>query len=135
PVAVVSLFAGSLLYVRRFLARPRDRRLALVLALFTVSPLAPLVGWSHIGGPGRKLQFDFITNEMWPGNWLWGYLFTALAVALVPLGLLAYERGRAGGPQRMLVWGALAGLVSAWFQPWQGVTLAAVLVGGELLCR
>ena len=135
PVAVVALFAGALLYVRRFLTERRDRRLALVLALFAVCPLAPLVGWSHAGGPGRKLQFDFLTNEMWPGNYLWGYLFTAIAVALVPLGLLAYERGRAGGPPRMLAWAALAGLLSAWLQPWQGATFAAVLVAGELLCR
>jgi hypothetical protein len=135
PVAVAALFAAALLYARRFLPERRDRRLALVLALFTVSPLSPLVGWSHIGGPGRKLQFDFLTNEMWPGNYLWGYLFTALAVALVPLGLLAYERGRGGGPQRMLVLAGLAGLFSAWFQPWQGATFAAVIVAGELLCR
>jgi hypothetical protein len=135
PVAVAALFAGSLLYVRRFLALRRDRLIALVLGLFTVSPLAPLVGWSHAGGPGRKLQFDFITNEMWPGNYLWGYLFTALAVALVPLGLLAYERGRRGGPPRMLALAGLAGLFSAWLQPWQGATFATVAVAGELLCR
>src|SRR5204863_635059 len=135
PAAVASLFAGALLYARRFLPKRRDRRLALVLALFTVCPLAPLVGWSHAGGPARKLQFDFITNEMWPGNYLWGYLFTALAVALVPLGLLAYERGRRDGAPRMLVLAGLAGLFSSWFQPWQGATLAAVIVAGELLCR
>ncbi|MFL5887105.1 MAG: hypothetical protein ACJ77M_18705, partial [Thermoleophilaceae bacterium] len=134
PVAVVALFASALLYVQRFLPERRDRRLALVLALFTVSPLAPLVGWSHAGGPGRKLQFDFITNEMWPGNYLWGYLFTALAVALVPLGLLGYERGRRGGAPRMLAWAGLAGLFAAWLQPWQGATFAAVIVAGELLC-
>ena len=58
-----------------------------------MSPLAPLVGWSHAGGPGRKLQFDFLTNEMWPGNYLWGYLFSALAVAMLPLGLLACAVG------------------------------------------
>jgi hypothetical protein len=135
PVAVVALFAASLLYVRRFLPPGRDRRVALVLALFAVSPLAPLVGWSHAGGPGRKLQFDFLTNEMWPGNYLWGYLFTALAVALLPLGLLAYERGRHGGSQRMLAWAGLAGLFSAWLQPWQGATFASVIVAAELLCR
>ena len=97
PVAVAALFVGSLLYVRRFLERPCDRGLALVLALFTGSPVSAIVGWGHIGSAGTKFNFDFIGGELWPGTYLWGYLFTAIAVGLVPLGLLAYERGRDGG--------------------------------------
>jgi hypothetical protein len=126
PVAVAALFAGALLYVRRFLERPGDRRLALVVALFGASPVAALVAWTNAGGSAREFDFDFLARELWPGNYLWGYLFTAIAVGLVPLGLLAYERGRLG-------WAAAAGLLAAWFQPWQGATLAILLVAGEAI--
>jgi hypothetical protein len=44
----------------------------------------------------------------------------------MPLGLLAFERGRVG-------WAAAAGLLIAWLQPWQGVTYALILGGASLL--
>jgi hypothetical protein len=126
PVAVGVLFAGTLLLVRRFLARPDDRGLALVLGLFACSPVAALVAWAGIGDAGTKLQVDFLTGELWAGSYLWGYSFTAIAVGLLPLALLAYERNR-------LLWAAGAGLLCAWLQPWQGATLAFVLAGAELV--
>ncbi|HEX8243409.1 MAG TPA: hypothetical protein VF541_07940, partial [Longimicrobium sp.] len=130
PVAVGALFAGALLYVRRFLARSGDRRAALAIGLFGASPVAALVGWADWS---HRFDFDFLARELWVGNYLWGYLFTAIAVAAVPLGLLAYERGRAGGRRAMLGWAAAAGLVAAWLQPWQGATLGLVLVAAEAL--
>jgi hypothetical protein len=132
--AVAVVFAGALTYVRRFFDRRADRRLALLLALFSVSPIAALVGWSHLGGQSTKLYFDFIGGEMWTGTWLWGYLFSAIAVGLMPLALLAYERGRDGGPRRALALAGLAGLVCAWLQPWQGATVIAILVAAETWC-
>ena len=135
PVAVIALFAAGLAWTRRFLDRRDDRRLALVLALFTASPVAAFVGWSGLGDVQDKFRFDFLGNEMWPGNWLWGYLFTALAVAMLPLGLLAYERARSDDGLRLMLAAAAAGLVCAWFQPWQGATFALVLVGAEALAR
>jgi hypothetical protein len=107
PVAVGALFAGVLLYVRRFLDREGDRRLALVLALFTASPIAAAVGWSVDETSLRKFELDFISNEMWP------------------------ERGRAAGRARMLAWAAAAGVIAAWLQPWQGITFALVLAAAE----
>ena len=89
--------------------------------------------WSAGRGSGTratKLQIDFVTGELWSGSYLWGYLFTAIAVGLLPLALLAYERGRGGGslaPRRR------AGLLCAWLQPWQGATLAFVLAGAEVV--
>jgi hypothetical protein len=133
PVAVAALFAGTLLYVRRFLQRPGDRRLALILALFTCSPVAAIVGWGGIGDERTKFDFDFISGELWPGSWLWGYLFTVIAVALMPLGVLAYERGRDGGRRARLGWAAAAGLLCCWLQPWQGATFAGILVGAEAI--
>ena len=87
-------------------------------------------GW---GTPAAKLQVDFVTGELWSGSYLWGYLFTAIAVGLLPLGLLAYERARgrrrarAGGGRRG------AGLLCAWLQPWQGATFAFVIAAAELV--
>jgi hypothetical protein len=133
PVAALALFAGALALCRRFLARPDDRRLGLVLALFFASPVAALVAWTGIGGNDVKFDFDFVSGELWPGTYLWGYLFTAVAVGLMPLGLLAYERGRAGGRPRLLAVAAGCGLVAAWFQPWQGATFILVLLAGEAL--
>lgn len=133
PVAVVALFAGARAWTRRFLPNVADRRLALVVALFTASPVAAFFGWTEIAGKERKLQFDFLANELWPGNWLWGYMFTAIAVAMLPLGLLAYERARTGGGARPLALAAAAGLVAAWLQPWQGATFAIVLIAAEAL--
>jgi hypothetical protein len=128
PVAVGLLFAGALLYARRFLDRPGDRRLALAVGLFGASPVAALAGWTDAG---HEVDFDFLARELWVGNYLWGYLFTAIAVAMLPLGLLAYERGRDGGSRRALAWASTAGLVAAWLQPWQGATYALTLVAGE----
>jgi hypothetical protein len=126
PVAVATLFAGSLLWVRRQLERSDDRLLALVLALFACSPVAAIVGWGGLGDEGDKLAMDFVTGELWTGSYLWGYLFTAIAVGLLPLALLAYER-------RRLVLAAAGGLLCAWLQPWQGVTYALVLVAAEIV--
>jgi hypothetical protein len=133
PVAVVALFAGALALCRRFLPRSDDRVLALVLALFFASPIAALVGWAGIGGNDVKFDFDFVSGELWTGTYLWGYLFTAVAVGVMPLGLLAYERGREGGGRRPLALAAGCGLVAAWLQPWQGATLILVLAAAEAL--
>lgn len=124
PVAVAVLFAGTLAWVRRIVPRTGDRRLALVLALFSCSPVAAVVAWAALGDAADKLTMDFVTGELWPGSYLWGYSFTAIAVGLVPLALLAHERRRPG-------WAAAAGLLCAWLQPWQGATLALVLVAAE----
>ena len=133
PVAIAALFAGALATVRRFLDRPGDRHLALVLALFACMPVAALVGWSGLGGGATKLDFDFISGELWTGSYVWGYLFTGVAVGLLPLSLLAYERGRGDGPVGMLAWAAAGGLLCAWLQPWQGITLALVVAAAEAL--
>jgi hypothetical protein len=134
PVAIAALFAGALLFTRRFLQRQADRRLALVLALFACSPVAALVGWANLGSEFRQFQFDLITGELWTGSYLWGYLFTAIAVGLIPLGLLAYEKSRQSPVLSRQIWlAAAAGLVAGWLQPWQGATFAGIVIAGEAL--
>ena len=133
PVAIAALFAGALLYTRRFFSRRDDRRLALVLALFACSPIAALVGWGNLGSEFRQFQFDLITGEAWTGSYLWGYLFTAIAVGITPLGLLAYEKGRRSSGVGWVGLAAVAALFAGWLQPWQGATFAGLLIVAEAL--
>ena len=70
------------------------RHAALLLVLFAVMPASALVAWSDWGGNPRQYTFDFISGEMWTGQYLWGYLMTGIAVFLMPLVLLGVERWR-----------------------------------------
>jgi hypothetical protein len=121
PVAVAVTFLGALVYVRRLLPPGGARHTALILALFAVMPAAWLVAWSGWGGNPRQFTFDFISGEMWSGQYLWGYLMTAIAVFLMPLVLLATERGRGA-------WAGAGALLVCWLQPWQGATLAVIVL-------
>ena len=122
-----ALWFGAKEWVVRFV--PEGRRVwALAFALFFCSPIAALVGWTGWGGIATRFDFDFLSGELTTNNYLWGYLFTAIAVGLMPLGLLAQERGRTGVA-------AAIGLIVAWFQPWQGATYLLVLCGAEVLTR
>jgi len=131
PLAIGVTFAGTLAYVRRLVPAGALRRVALVLALFAVMPASALVAWAGWGGRPRQYTFDFISGEMWTGQYLWGYLFTAIAVFTVPLVLLAVERWREKGGTRLLVLAALGALLVMWLQPWQGATLALIVVAVE----
>jgi hypothetical protein len=127
-VGVVALWAGAIAWCRRLIEDRGPRLVAIGLALFFASPVAALVGWGGLGGERVKYHFDFLGGELTTNNFLWGYPFTAIAVGLVPLGLLAHERGRAG-------WAAAAGLLAAWLQPWQGATFLLTLLGAEAVVR
>jgi hypothetical protein len=133
PVAVAALFAGALLYVRRLIPSTGARRVALVLALFSVMPASALVAWTNWGGAPREFTFDFISGEMWTGQYLLGYLMTGIAVGLMPLVLLGVESWRARRRTRTLALAAAGALLCAWLQPWQGTTLAVIVVSVEAL--
>jgi len=133
PVAVGLLFWGVLRYVRRLLPEGGPRQAALVLGLFTVMPASALVAWTGLGGKPRQYTFDFIAGELGSAQYLWGYLMTAIAVALMPLVLLAVEDWRATRRTRTLALAALGGLLVCWLQPWQGGTLVLVLLAAEVL--
>ncbi len=133
PVAVVLTFAGALLYVRRLVPSRGAQRAALILVLFAVMPASAFVAWTNWGGNPRQYTFDFISGEMWTGQYLWGYLMTALAVALMPLVLLGVERWRRERRTRTLVLSTLGALLVAWLQPWQGATLALIVFAAELI--
>ncbi len=69
------------------------------LALFSVMPAVAVVAWTDWGGNPRQYTFDFISGEMWTGQYLWGYLMTAIAVFLMPLILLGIESWRSRWPR------------------------------------
>jgi hypothetical protein len=120
---VALTFAGSLLYIRRLVPAGGQRISALVLALFAVMPASAIVAWTHWGGKPRQYTFDFISGEMWSGQYLWGYLMTAIAVFLLPLVLLGIES------RRRLWLCAAGGFLIAYLQPWQGTELGVIVVG------
>jgi hypothetical protein len=126
PVGVAALFGAVLWYTRSLLRKVSHRRAALVLALFFISPVAWLTQYVHGVSPMDRLGFQAFTTEMWPGLYLWGYPFTVLSVALMPLTILFYERDRRD--RRLGLWAPLCGLFCAWLQPWQGGTLLVILV-------
>ena len=128
PVAVVLMFGAALAYVRRQLEGRGQQRVALVLILFAVMPASAIVAWTDWGGNPRQFTFDFISGEMWSGQYLWGYLMTAIAVFLMPLVLLGFERWREHRGRRGLALVSVGLLVVMWLQPWQGATLMVILV-------
>jgi hypothetical protein len=128
PVAVGLTFGAALAYVRRQLESRGQQHVALVLILFAVMPASAIVAWTNWGGNPRQFTFDFISGEMWSGQYLWGYLMTAIAVFLMPLVLLGFERWRKDGGWGRLALLSLGLFVVMWLQPWQGATLMLILV-------
>jgi len=131
PAAVLLTFCGTLAYVRRLLGSTGQRRAALVICLFAVMPASALVAWTAWGGGPRIYTFDFISGEMWTGQYLWGYLMTALAVFSMPFVLLLAERWRSSRRPGLLVLATALTLLVTWLQPWQGATLALIVVAVE----
>ncbi len=142
PVAILAVFLGAHLYTRRLLADRFQRRAALVIGLFLLSPVA--AGWllsllatggiGPFGSDGRQLLS--MARELFPLAQLWGYYWAALAIGLMPLSLLAYERARRpDAPRRWLVGAAAAAALCAWLHPWQGVTLLGTVAAAELVRR
>ncbi len=133
PVAVAVLFWGVLRYVRRLLPPGGARYAALALGIFAVMPASAVVAWTGLGGKPRQYTFDFIAGELASAQYLWGYLMTAIAVALMPLVLLAVEDWRGNGRPRTLMLAAVGALFVTWLQPWQGGTLVLVIAAAEAL--
>jgi hypothetical protein len=131
PLAFLLTFTGCLLYVRRLLPRGNQQRVGLVLALFAVMPAVSVVAWTNWGGNPRQYTFDFISGELWTGQYLWGYLMTAIAVFLMPFVFLGYESWRNSRRPLMLALCAAGALVIFWLQPWQGATLVIVIMAVE----
>ena len=76
PIAAVAFFVATRAYVRGLLTGLARRRCALVLALFYISPVAELADRFHWS---QQLWVQSFALEMWPGTYLWGYPFSAIA--------------------------------------------------------
>jgi len=144
PVGVIALFLAAVAWARRAFPNELAARAAVVtLALFLYTPLTALFSWAKLGSGPFRFQLYLLGDEVLAANKLWGYVPSALALALVPTALLAVERaldpypkldpGRRsglwaarGGP---LVVAALASLLASWLHPWQGISLILIFAG------
>jgi hypothetical protein len=122
PIAVVAMFVAARRYINRLIVAKVERRAALVIALFYLSPIVVLASALHWM---QRISIEALAIESWAGLYLWGYPFTALAVAALPATLLAYERDR--GADRVRAWSPLIAFTCAWLQPWQGATVVVIV--------
>jgi hypothetical protein len=119
PVAVVVAFLGFRSYVRRTVDGLWPRRAALVLAVFFGSFTIVEGSFGAVG-------------DLFAGFLSWGYTFGLLAVGLMVLALIAYERARARESMRFAWAAALLGAAAAALHPWQGELLVLIVFGSEL---
>jgi hypothetical protein len=127
PVAVVAVFLAIRALVHRTVEGDHARLAVLALALFFTGWGALINSW--LGDP--SFAWSGITNELWVLFWSWGYPFGMLGLAAMMGALLAYARGRSTG--RIGVAAPLLGALASWLHPWQGETLALILIGTEAL--
>jgi hypothetical protein len=150
PLAIVALLLGVLAWARRTFGDQLAARAAVVaLSLFLYTPLAALFSWTQLGGGSFRFSLYLFAYELLAANKLWGYVPSALALALVPVALLAIERALTSreerGPpatataqrsaRRPATIAALASLVASWLHPWQGITLIIIFAGLAVLQR
>ena len=137
PLAVVALFLATVAWARRSFPDQLAARAAVVtLALFLYTPLTALFSWTGLGAGPFRFQMYLLGSELLAANKLWGYVPSALALALVPFALLAIERaldparGASPRPGRRPMWlAASAALLASWLHPWQGVTMILIFAG------
>lgn len=132
PIAAAVLVYGCWKYIARTVDSTWARAAALIVAIFFVSPAAPIIGWT-LSAPSRIQE---LPGELFPGGELWGYAPLVLTIGLMPLFVLGLERivvvtQRAADRSRTwyVAWTSVAGLLVSWLHPWQGETLLLV-VGG-----
>ena len=130
PIALVVLFLGFAAYVRHLLGGRRwQQTAALVLALFYLTPALQLAQWTGRLSLVHRLQLLVATNDSDSALNLWGFEHAAITIGLMPVFLVGAERILARGA-RARGWvavTAVAGALISWLQPWQGVTVLAIL--------
>jgi hypothetical protein len=134
--AVLVLGAGAAAWCRRLLPQRRGAQIAAVaLALFTVTPATALINWLQLGGARLRFDVYLAGDELLAATKLWGYVPAALSIGLMCGALLALERTLVNGGRRSLALAACAALLCAWLHPWQGITLALIVLGLGALRR
>ncbi len=157
PVGVLALGLAAVAWARRFFSDQLPARAAVVaISLFLCTPLAALYSWTQWGAGSFRFSLYLLGDELLAADKLWGYVPSAIGLALVPVALLATERaldperaldrargtrGVARRPRRRsatskpLIVAALAALLASWLHPWQGITLGLIYVGLALVRR
>lgn len=134
PVAIACLFIAACAWCRRFVPNGAGARAAATaLALFLYTPLDALFSWAHLGRGGFGFSLYLLGNELLAADKLWGYVPSALGLALVPVSLLALDRAVGRGAPRPalapLLGSTAAALLASWLHPWQGITLILIFAG------
>jgi len=139
PLGIIALLLAAVAWARRFFAtEPAARGAVVTLAVFLCTPLAAMYSWTQWADGRFRFQLYLLSDELLAADKLWGYVPSALGVALVPIALLALERaldrGRAVATRPLLV-AVLASGLASWLHPWQGITLGLIYVGLAVLRR
>jgi hypothetical protein len=104
-LAVVALLLAAVAWARRAFGDQIGARAgAVVLVVFLYTPLTALFSWFKLGGGSFRFELYLLGSELLAANKLWGYVPSALALALVPVALLAVERAldpQVGIPRRL----------------------------------
>jgi hypothetical protein len=150
PIAALALFAAAFGWAGRTLGDGlRPRVAVLALALFLYVPLAALFNWAQLGSGTLRFQLYLLADELLPASKLWGYVPSALGLALAVLALLATERaidparGAPPGPGGLrlsvqrgpLAVAFLAAGGASLLHPWEGPTLIVIAAGLALWRR
>lgn len=118
PVAVVCTFFAFRAYMHRSLPGTTARRAALILAIFYGSATLVYGSWSVIG-------------DLMPTFLSWGYTFGLLAIGLMVLALVLYDRVRERDGLHPLP--GLLAAVAALLHPWQGELLVLIILVSEIV--
>ncbi len=146
PLAILVLFGGCVAWARRlFSGQPAAAAASVTLSLFLCTPVAALFSWTHLASGSGSFRFSLflLSDELLAADKLWGYVPSAIGLALVPVALLAAERALDPDPGTRrrrrprvaptapapLIVAAVAALVASWLHPWQGITLVLIFVG------
>ncbi|MGA2929046.1 MAG: hypothetical protein ABSG43_24270 [Solirubrobacteraceae bacterium] len=133
PIAAVALFAATFALARRMADSPGAGTAIVALSLFFYTPASWILNWGKLGSGSFRFQTYLVGWELLPANKLWGYAPSAIAIALLPVVLLATDRAltrrRAGGVAGAVGVASAAALLASWLHPWQGATLVLLLVG------
>jgi hypothetical protein len=154
PVGIVILGLAAVAWARRFFEEELPARAAVVvLSVFLCTPVAALFSWTQWASGSFRFPLYLLGDELLAADKLWGYVPSAIGVALVPVALLATERALHGAEQPVfgaprshlryqqpiavgpLLVAALSSLVASWLHPWQGITLGVIYVGLAVLRR
>jgi len=131
PIAAGAVCWGAFGFVRENIDQPRERAVALALALFYAFPTSLMIG---LLPADKNWLFSLIAREPQTLSPLWGYPYSALAVGFTALSLVTYIRARKLGKTFSPALVALV-ILTGWLQPWQGATVVATLAASELLLR